>query len=322
MQRDYNYLIDGGSHIDKVLTNLAMKNFSSRQGYIADAIFPNVPVGKQSDKYFVIDKATYLLIPDTARAPGAPANTIEFLLSSESYFADNYALGTDTPNETLANADIGANSIRQANNEIILDGLARDREQRAANIVTSISNVGSGLALTGSDKWSDAVGSDPVGQINSGHAFVRQNTGLKANTLSLDEDSLVTLQTHPQIRDFVKYTQSGPVPTSEIARLFRVNTIHVADGVYNSAKEGQAASMANIWGNFCLLTHTAPTRGMQTATFGLSYGWQPAGFPSGMVVERYPHHNRSKKSEHQEAQYFADEKIVGKDLSYLIKDTL
>ena len=316
------YLIDNGSHIDKALTNMAIKGFSGREGFIADALFPTVPVGKQSDRYYVIDPDTYLRVPLTIRAPGAPAKLIEFKLTSESYFADNYALGTQTPLETLANADLGGAMIRQNNNNLILDGLARDREIRVAALVTSISNVGSGVALTGANKWSDYVGSNPIGDINSGHAFIRNKTGLIANTMAIDYDTLIALQHHPLIRDYVKYTQSGPVPLTEIMALYRVKQVLVASGIYNSAKEGATAVMTNIWGNFISLLHVQPAVTMETATFGLAFQWRPEEFPAPMVVERYPHHNKSRKLEIQEAQYFQDEKVVARDLAYTITGTL
>jgi hypothetical protein len=317
-----SYLIDNGAHIDKVLSNLAVKAFAGMEGFIADALFPQIPVNKQSDKYYIIDPDTYLRVHDTKRAPGTSANKIEFKLTSESYFADNYALGTNTPLEALANADLGGAMVRVSNNEIILDGLARDREVRVASIVTSISNVGSGVALTGANKWSDGVGSDPIGDVNTAHAFIRGRTGLVANTMAIDFDTLVILQHHPAIRDYVKYTQEGAVPVSQLLSLFRVKRFAIAEGIKNGAKEGATASMTNIWGNFAALAVVNPGVSMQTKTFGAQFNWRPEGFPAPMVVERYPHHDKSTKQEVQEAQYFADEKVIARDLCYVINDTL
>lgn len=316
------YLIDNGSHIDKALTNLAVKGFAGRQGYIADALFPTVPVSKQSDRYFILDPDTYLRVANTRRAPGAAARLIEFRLTSDTYFCDNYALGTQTPMETLTNADLGGAMIRQNNTNLILDGLARDREVRVASIVTSISNVGSGVALSGTSRWSDYVNSDPVGDINTAHAFIRGKTGLLANTMAIDFDTLVRLQHHPLIRDYTKYTQSGPVPLSELQSLFRVSRIEVASGIQNGAKEGATSSMTNIWGNFCSIMHIEPASSMETATFGLAFNWRPDEFPAPMVVERYPHYNKSRRLEIQEAQYFQQEKVVARDLAYTINTTL
>ena len=56
------YLIDGGSHLNRMLTNLMMKPFEggTEAGYIGQNLFPAVPVGRQSDKYYVLDQAYWL----------------------------------------------------------------------------------------------------------------------------------------------------------------------------------------------------------------------------------------------------------------------
>jgi hypothetical protein len=94
----------------------------------------------------------------------------------------------------------------------ITELLMRDRELRIANMVSSISNVGSGVALTGSQKFSDYSGSDPISTVKSGMAFIRHQTGLVANTLILDYDTAAVLRDHPVLRDYVKYTQGPTLP--------------------------------------------------------------------------------------------------------------
>ena len=43
-------------HIDKALTNLSVKYFQDASNFIADKVFPVVPVAKQSDRYFMYKK--------------------------------------------------------------------------------------------------------------------------------------------------------------------------------------------------------------------------------------------------------------------------
>lgn len=190
-----------------------------------------------------------------------------------------------------------------------------------ANIVTSISNVGSGATLAGTNKWSNGT-SDPVGDIQSACAFVLHQTGIMPNAMAVDYDTMQVLSTHPEIRDYVKYTTAGPVPTEEMARLFKVENIYTAFGVYNSAKEGATQSLQNIWPNFASVCYVQPGVSMQTTTFGLAFRWTPAEFPAPLVVERYLHHDRSAKLEVQEAQYFQKEVVVARNLIYTYLGTL
>lgn len=317
-----SYLIDGGSHIDAPLTNLAIKAFQGRGDFIANQIFPDVPVIKQSDGYYILNKENYLRVANTKRSPKTAAKLGEWDVSTATYFADNYAFGTDYAKETLGNAD-QAIRVRETSVAFVVDMLMRDKELRVANQVTSISNVGSGATLSGANQWSDYAGSDPIGDVNTAHAFIENNTGMHANTLAMDKDTYRKLRHHPLIRDYVKYTQAGPVPDSILTDVFEVTNLIVARGIYNGAKEGATASLVNIWGKNALLCVVDPApMSLEVATFGLSIMWRPAEFPSPMAVERYDHHNKSRKTEIVEAQYFEDERIVAPDLAYLIASTV
>ena len=317
-----NYLIDGGAHIDVPMSNMAVKAFQGAGDFIGEHVFPVIPVEKQSDGYYVIDKDSWLRVPDTSRAPKTGVKRGEWKVSTDTYFAKNYAFGTDHAKETLANQD-AALRIRQTSMNYTLETLARDRELRIANKVTSISNCGSGVALAGGDKFSDYANSDPISFVNTGHAFIRAQTGLRANAIAIDYDTFKILQFHPVLRDYIKYTNEGPLNINHLKAIFDVAEIHVGDAIYNTAKEGAAGSMSNIWGNsFLLYRKEANPTGLQVATFGGALRWTPEGFPAPFAVEVYDHHDKSKKAENVDSQYFQDEKIIGQDLSYLFTDTL
>lgn len=318
-----NYLIDGGSHIDTPLTNLTVAAFyGGADDYVASRLFPMAPVGRQSDGYWVIDPDSWLRIPDTSRAPTTPAKQSEWKASTDTYFARNYAQRTKFALETIANAD-QALRVRETSAMFVMEILARDRERRVANQVSSISNVGSGVALAGADKFSDYVGSDPIGTVNTGTAFIRNKTGIVPNTMVFDYDTAEVLRHHPDLRDYIKYTEMGPLTDAQLASIFRVQNVLVARGIMNNAKEGATASMTNIWGNVAILAYVAPSvMAMMTKTAGISFTWRPEGFPGPMAVERYRDADPSAKSEWVEAQYFADEKIVARDLIYSITSTI
>jgi hypothetical protein len=315
------YLADNGAHIDVPLSNLAMKLFDGSGEFVANRLFPAFPVDKQSDGYYIMDPDAWLRIPDTKRSPKAPVKRSEWKVSTDHYFAQNWAHGTDHAMETLSNAD-AAISVRQTSTMFVTELMLRDLEKRVVNKVTSISNVGSGVTLTGTQQWSDYANSDPISDVMTGTAFIENNTGLTPNTIVVDKDTDRILRFHPVLRDYIKYTQSGPVPTSLLQEVFQVNNYLVSRGIYNAAKEGQTASLVNIWGHNFLLARVVPPQGLQTATFGLGFRWNPAGFPGPFAVERYPHHDRSRKTECIDSQYFQDEKIVGKPLSYLINNPI
>lgn len=309
-------------HIDVPLSRVAVQAFSTGT-FVGPALFPIVPVGKQSDMYYVIDKASWMRAAGTTlRAPKTAPRRVEFSVSSDTYFAHNYALAGENALEVIANADNAIDLRRRTANKVTGD-LAVDMEVRIANKVTSITNIGSGIALAGTAKWSDFLSSDPISDVTTGHAFIRNTTGLMANTMLLDYDTHRIVRRHPVLLDMFKYTQGGFLNDAELREVFDVERILIGNAIRNVAQEGQAASMVNIWGNNCLLCHVdnaAP--GLETQTFGLGFRWTPDGIPAPMQASVYNDPDPGRKTEIVEVGYYQDEKIVAKDLAYLIGSTL
>lgn len=317
------YLIDGGSHIDQALTNLALKGFSGAASNIADQVLPIVDVAKQSDIYYKIDKDSWLRVPSTLRAALAPSPLGEWKVSSDKYFADNYAFGNLIAKETLSNAD-AAVRVRENGAMFVTEALARDREVRVATLLTTSGNLGttyglvSSHALAGSVSFTNVNSSDPEATIASGHAYIRSQTGLVGNTLVADWDIFQLLRRNAKIRLALQYTDPKPVPTELMASLFQVERILVGQGIKNNAQEGATASLTNIWGSSVILAHLEPQRGLQTTTLGLQFRWRPEGFPAPMAIERFDHFDRTRRAEVINATYFSDEKLVLPELGVLI----
>lgn len=321
--KTYQATISGRDiHPDAPLAQVAVRAFQSTEDFVAPRLFPAVTVEHETDQYYIIDPNSWLLVPRDLRARKNSPNRIEWRVSSDSYAVKHRALAGELAKEDLANAD-AAIRLRENTVKNVTEGLLRALEDRVALQVTSISNVGSGVTLSGADLWSDYVNSDPVAAVNTGHAFIEGKTGLHANTLVLDKDTYRTVRRHPVLLDMFKYTSGGVVKDEELKQVFEVDNLWVARGIKNMALEGATASIVNIWGNMALLARVDPAAvGLETVTFGLAFRWQPEDFPAPMQAVRYDHPDPGKRVEIVEAGYFQDERIIAKDLSYLIKTTI
>jgi hypothetical protein len=307
------------AHFDEMLTNLTIAAFAKtaeQQGFIAQRLFPDVAGGKQSNRYYVIDPDSWLRVGDTRRSPKTRPNRIEFRVSSDAYFADNYALAGDIAKEDLANAD-SAVQLRENTAAVALQGLLQDLEVRVANLVTSATNVGSGVTVT--SKWSDLTNSNPLVDVTTAIAFIRSQTGLMPNTLVVDEDTFQVLRRHSKLLELYKYTSGGLLNEDQIAAAMGVQQILHGRAIRNFALEGQVGSYANVWGNNALVCYVAQGgTGLQTASLGLQIRWQPDGIPAPFQVFRYDDPDPGKKTEVVEVGYYQDEKIVAKQLGYLL----
>ena len=310
-------------HIDTPLSNLAFRKWGSQTSrFIAGQVFPPIKVNKQSDKYYIVEKDAFLRVYDTKRAPKTKANRVEFGVSSESYYAENFALAGDNSLEDLSNAD-NALMLRENTTGVVLDGLLNDQEVRVANTVTSISNVGSGVALTGGNKWSDFVGSSPLSDVTTAHAFI-ELSGVEANVAIIDKDTLAIVRRHPELLDMYKYTSGGELTDEQLRQVFKVPKILVGRGVKQNALEGGTSSITNIWGNNVVFAHINPSpAGKKVVTLGGAFRWQPAGFPAPFSVGRQRFAGAGTENiEVIEANYFQDEKIIASALGYAITGTL
>lgn len=60
----------GDVHVNAPLTNISIAYMQKAEMFIADKVFPMVPVQKQSDRYFVYPKGAWFRSEAKERAPG------------------------------------------------------------------------------------------------------------------------------------------------------------------------------------------------------------------------------------------------------------
>lgn len=317
--KKYSTPSGGDAHMDVPLSNMAVRAFNDNvDDFIGAKLLPAVPVGKQSDKYYTISKGAFLRTQTALRAPKTKARRVEFDVSSDAFFADNYALANENALEDLANADM-AIQLRENSVSLITTDLLRSQEDRIATLLTTAGNLGSGTTLTGGNQWTDFTASDPIADVTTGHAYIRAQTGLVANTMMMDYDTAQIVRRHPMLLDMYKHTQSGMVTMENLRDVFGVKEIHIGMAVKANELEGGTSSITNIWGNNVLLAHIGPATGLQTKSLGLRFNWRPAGFPADFQVERMTIAGAgTEKVEVIEAGHFQDEKVVAPELGYLI----
>lgn len=308
------------AHYDAPLSNFASSAFNDQDSqFIADQVFPAISVGKQSDKFYVIDRGDFFRVPETLRAPRTAAKRIGFRVSSDSYFAHNYALAGENALEDIDGSDDPI-ALRQNTSRLVTLGLRRDQEVRVANLVTSISNVGSGAQQTGAAAWNALDSADVIGQCNTAHAFMRRQTGLVPDTMIIDWDSLMLVRRNTRLLELFKYTSGGQLSDEQLlAHVFKVRRLLVGQGVVENRNEPNTGSVTNIWGNNAVFLHVGQATGLQSQTFGARFQWRPPSFPAPFgVITRREDGAGQRKVEVLEAGYFQAEKVIAADLAYVI----
>jgi hypothetical protein len=310
-------------HIDQPLTNLTLAYVQSQENFIADKVFPTVGVAKQSDKYYIYDRASMNRSGDVKKlAPRTEVDRIGLALSNSSYYADVYGLGMDFDEQTLANED-AALEIRAAGAQTLVNRILIDREEKFASTFFA-AGVWTGQS-TPANLWSDYTNSTPITDVTTARRAMQLTSGgYKPNTMVVGKEVRDILINHPDIlarlNGGATVSNTALVTNAKLAEIFEVESFFVMEAVKNSGAEGLAESNAFIGGKHALLTHTPSSAGLMTPAAGLTFAWNSISGVNnlGVSIESFSDDalKRMQVAEHIQAKMAYDMKVVGADLGY------
>lgn len=315
----------GDVHVNRPLTTLSIAFMNQPNDFIADKMFPVVPVAKQSDSYFVYDKRFWFRSGSKKRAPGTESAGGGFELTTDNYFADVWAFHKDIADQTRANQDQPIDLDRDGARFVTNDLMIRREKQfvddhfKQGVWATDVTFV---------TKWNDP-GSDPVDDILNEKLVIKQKTGFKPNKLTVTADVHIALKNNASILDRIKHTQLGSVTNALLATLFEVDEYLVAEAVEDQAKEGAAENMQFIYGaKQALLIYVPKSPGILIPSAGYHFAWtgqfgsgqRNAGAGASMRIKRF----RMEKlaSDRVEGEMAFDGKLVSADLGAFMFDLL
>lgn len=310
-------------HIDQPLSNLTLAYVQEQTNFVADKVFPTVGVARQSDKYYIYDRASMNRSGDVKKlAPRTEVDRIGLALSNSSYYADVYGLGMDFDEQTLANED-AALEIRAAGAQTLVNRILIDREEKFASTFFAAS-VWTGES-TPANLWSDYTNSTPITDVTTARRAMQLTSGgYKPNTMVVGKEVRDILINHPDIlarlNGGATVSNTALVTNAKLAEIFEVESFFVMEAVKNSGAEGLAESNAFIGGKHALLTHTPSSAGLMTPAAGLTFAWNSISGVNnlGVSIESFSDDalKRMQVAEHIQAKMAYDMKVVGADLGY------
>lgn len=316
-------------HIDQPLTNLTLAYAQEQSNFIADKVFPTVGVQRQSDKYYIYDRANMNRTGDVKKlAPRTEVNRIGMSISNNSYYADVYGLGMDFDEQTLANED-AALDIRSAGAQTLMTRLMIHREEQFAASFFAAGIWGS--QSTPSNLWSDYTNGTPIADVTAARRTMQlKSGGFKPNTMVIGKEVRDILINHPDIlarlNGGATVSNTALITNAKLAEIFEVENLYVMEAVKNSSVEGVAESNAFIGGKHALLVHTPSSAGLMTPAAGLTFAWNniPGVSNLGVTVESYSDDalRRQQVAEHIQVKMAYDMKVVGADLGYFFNSAV
>lgn len=321
-------------HVDSALTNISVAFLQNASHFVAGRVFPNVPVQKQSDRYFVFDRGFFNRDEAKVRAPGTESAGSGYELdNTPTYFANVYAYHHDVADQVRANADAAVDPERAAAELVTHKMLIRKETDWVSKFfaggIWTGGDVDGVSATPGTNQvtqWSDTTSGDPIGDIRGAKTSILQSTGFIPNTLVVGQQVFDALIDHPDIVDRIKYGQTagGPAMANEqtLAALFGLDRILISRAIRNTAAEGLTNAHSFIAGKKALLCYVPPAPSLMTPSAGYTFSWtgfmgQTNGF--GFATKRF--RMEHLESTRVEGQMAFDHKLVSSDLGYFF-DTI
>lgn len=275
-------------HQDVALSNLSIAYAQEESRLIATQVFPEVPVDKRSDKYYIWARDFWHRAVMARKSAGSKTPRAGLGINNATFTCDGYWLGYQLDRDSLANEDAAVDSERAATEWLTYQALLNREIKFAADFF--VTGIWTQATLATTDQWSDYDGSDPIAKAKLAIQAIEKACGMAPNTLVVSGEVFDNgLESHPLLVERYKYTQKGVLTADLIAPLLGVQKLLVARAIYNAAVEKAEATESYtgtyIFGKNALFLNVAPGVGLLQPAAGKTFNWRPNGL--GMAIERY-----------------------------------
>ena len=321
-------------HTDQVLNNVVVSYRQEAESFVAGRVFPEINVSRPSDIYYKFAKGSMYRNDVRPRGPSeesAVTGINKDDISKPSYNCkpkDSLKSGVD-PDEMQEHDSIVQMRRRKArqltshhlidrdqnwNNQFFTAGQWSHEETGVA------SNPGSNEFL----QWNDS-NSTPIKLIKSAKRTLQLaygNSPMMELVLVLNPYVVDELEEHPNVTGKLSNDSMRVTTESDLAQIFRVDDVVVAESVHNTAEEGQSESMAFMHGKHALLVARPTEPARETPSSG--YIFTVDGYRGTQEGFRTRTWTETEKNETRwtEVDRFESMHMVSPDLGYLFENAV
>lgn len=293
--------------VDKLLSNISLKY--KNENFIANEVFPKVPVKKESDVYRIYDRDFRL--PETIRSAKGVAREHQWNVTTAGYILQQHSLKEYVSDRDQENYEIS--DLRRDTTEILTEKIMLRKEKHVADLFTSTS-WSQNVSLSAAQQFSlDTTTSNPIPIFDTATTVVLENSGLMPNVSIIPWNVMIAIKNHSSIIDRVKYT-NVTVTKDLIGSLLSVENMLVPKAVIDTAAEGATESVGAVWNDNCFVGYRAPRASIMSPSAGYM-------FENAMpLVKRWRVEERQSEAIEVNQHYVA--KVCASLAGYLIKDAL
>lgn len=268
---------------------------ADKAGYIARKVMPTVEVASQAGNFGKIPLDQLLQQRDTKRAPGSGYARGKFNFDDAAFSCEEH--GAEEPvddREAKMYAeyfDAEVIAAKRAFNSVL-----RNAEQRVADAIFN-TTTWTGASLTtdvSGTPWATIASAVPLTNVEAAVQKVYDGSGLWPNALVINRKVFRNLRNTAQVIDRIASSGAGnrnlasDVTVDMLAQAFDLDYIIVAGGSYNSAKEGQTATPAQLWSStYAMVCKVATSSDFREPCIGRTFHWGGDGSNEDGQMETY-----------------------------------
>ena len=311
----------GDLHVNRPLTNWAMKWQQDQENFIAMRAMPSLGSKHRSDDYYIYDRADWLRDAAQEREDGTESAGGGYKLTTDTFRCKKPSFHKDVTDDERANADDIVDPEEDAA-EFVSQKLLIRRERDFAGAYMGTGIWSADVSPTA--KWNTATG-EPIKDIRLARRTVQGNTGYWPNRGIFGRDAWDALLDSDEVLDRIKggalSNQPAKVQRQLLASLFELEEIFVMDAVFNAANEGAAEATQRMVNDVALLYFAPATVGRKTPCAGKVFNWtgRMGATPNGMRIKRIRMEHLNSWRVEGEMSFV--HKVTAPELGYFFNDT-
>lgn len=227
-------------HVNQPLTQLMVAYYqSSPNQWIADKVFPNIPVQQQTDFYYKMGRRSFLQTNARKRAPSTETPGTDWNFTKDTFMCETWGLHYDIEDQLRANADSNF-TLDATGTDLITEQMLLRRELewhsnffKTGVWAADLTGIASGTPTADQFLRFDNTASSPIETFQKLRRAFHKRTGIRANFAVFGTDVWDALLLHPEIIERVKYTQAipGEIAPQLIANALQIRNIYVSEAV-------------------------------------------------------------------------------------------
>jgi hypothetical protein len=295
-----------------------------QSGYIATRVLPVAEAPSAAGPFGLIPLEQLLRETETLRGTGG-YNRDQFTFKEDSFVTQEHGA------EEVIDEKLRAQYREFFDAEMVATMRAysrvlRNAEKRVADAVFNATTwTGSALTTAVTKEWDDFDDATPIADVEAAVTKVYENSGLWPNALVINYQVFRNLRNCEEVIDRLQSSGAGDrttlrdVTTAQLAAVFDLPNIIVANVSRNGSKEGKAATPQQIWsGEYAMVCRVSESADMSDPCLGRTLHWSEDGSVIGGAIESY--RDEAVRGDIIRVRHQTAEKILYKEAGHLLSN--